>query len=175
MNKTLKFSWRFRSTDRVTDPAHKLKHCGVRIYSVGVGYNFDIKQLETMSSRPVSENVFIGPFNKLQYIRNDLVRSVCYGELISFFDHLQTEPFFFKRCCILLRKENTRLLNSFTRSYLTVLKFYTCVCMFYLLVRVSSSFTLTHLFSIILSRKITSIFRFSHQLFEILSLFLLWT
>ena len=49
-----------------------------------------------MSSRPVSENVFIGPFNKLQYIRNDLVRSVCYGELISFFDHLQTEPFFFQ-------------------------------------------------------------------------------
>ncbi|KAJ7314880.1 hypothetical protein OS493_039043 [Desmophyllum pertusum] len=32
-----------------------------------------------MSSRPVSENVFIGPFNKLQYIRDDLVRSVCYG------------------------------------------------------------------------------------------------
>lgn len=37
-----------------------------------------------MSSRPVSENVFIGPFNKLQYIRDDLVRSVCYGKLISF-------------------------------------------------------------------------------------------
>ncbi|KAL9981497.1 hypothetical protein ACROYT_G010204 [Oculina patagonica] len=68
-----------RSTDSVTDPAHRLKHCGVRIYGVGVGYNFDIKQLEMMSSRPVSENVFIGPFNKLQYIRDDLVRSVCYG------------------------------------------------------------------------------------------------
>jgi len=57
----------------------------VRIYGVGVGYNFDIKQLERMSSRPVSENVFIGPFNKLQYIRDDLVKSVCYGKLISFF------------------------------------------------------------------------------------------
>jgi len=68
----------------VTDPAHKLKHCGVRIYGVGVGYNFDIKQLERMSSRPVSENVFIGPFDKLQYIRDDLVKSVCYGRLISF-------------------------------------------------------------------------------------------
>lgn len=33
-----------------------------------------------MSSRPVGENVFIGPFNKLQYIRDDLVKSVCYGE-----------------------------------------------------------------------------------------------
>ena len=67
----------------MTDPAQKLKHCGVRIYGVGVGYNFDIKQLERMSSRPVSENVFIGPFNKLQYIRDDLVRSVCYGKLKS--------------------------------------------------------------------------------------------
>ena len=67
------------------DPAHKLKHCGVRIYSVGVGYNFDIKQLERMSSRPVSENVFIGPFNKLQYIRDDLVKSVCYGKLMLFY------------------------------------------------------------------------------------------
>lgn len=84
MNKTLKISWRFRSADRVADPAHKLKHCGVRIYGVGVGYNFDIKQLERMSSKPVSENVFIGPFNKLLYIRDDLVKSVCYGRLISF-------------------------------------------------------------------------------------------
>lgn len=33
-----------------------------------------------MSSRPVGENIFIGPFNKLQYIRDDLVKSVCYGE-----------------------------------------------------------------------------------------------
>ena len=68
----------------MTYPAQNLKHCGVRIYGVGVGYNFDIKQLERMSSRPVSENVFIGPFNKLQYIRDDLVRSVCYGRLILF-------------------------------------------------------------------------------------------
>ena len=68
----------------MADPAHKLKHCGVRIYGVGVGYNFDIKQLERMSSKPVSENVFIGPFNKLLYIRDDLVKSVCYGKLISF-------------------------------------------------------------------------------------------
>lgn len=67
----------------MTDPAHTLKHCGVRIYGVGVGYNFDIKQLERMSSRPVSENVFIGPFNKLQYIRDDLVRSVCYGKFFE--------------------------------------------------------------------------------------------
>ena len=54
----------------------------MRIYSVGVGNYFDIKQLETMASRPVSENVFIGPFNKLQYIRDALVRSVCYGRFI---------------------------------------------------------------------------------------------
>ena len=67
----------------MTGPTFKVKHCGVRIYSVGVGHYFDIKQLETMASRPVSENVFIGPFNKLQYIRNDLVRSVCYGRFMS--------------------------------------------------------------------------------------------
>ena len=68
-----------RSTDSVTKPGFKIKRYGVRIYSVGVGRYFDIRQLETMASRPVSDNVFIGPFNKLQYIRDGLVRSVCYG------------------------------------------------------------------------------------------------
>ena len=114
----------------MTDPAHKLKHCGVRIYSVGVGYNFDIKQLERMSSRPVSENVFIGPFNKLQYIRDDLVRSVCYGKLISFLIMNKLN----KRYCILLRKENACFLNSFTLLFTTlkaILKFYVCAYMFY--------------------------------------------
>ena len=67
----------------MTKPAHTIKKGGVRIYGVGVGNYFDIKQLEIMSSRPVSENVFIGPFNKLQYIRDDLVRSVCYGKLFK--------------------------------------------------------------------------------------------
>lgn len=75
-------AWRFRSTDSVTGPAFKIKQSGVRIYSVGVGNYFDIKQLETMASRPVSENVFIGPFNKLQHIRDALIRSICYGRFI---------------------------------------------------------------------------------------------
>lgn len=63
----------------MSEPAFKIKQCGVRIYTVGVGNYFDIRQLERMASRPVDENVFVGPFNKLQYIRNDLVMSVCYG------------------------------------------------------------------------------------------------
>ena len=67
------------SVDDISAPVRRLKSKRVRIFSVGVGKYFNINQLNFMASRPPQDHVFVGQFDKLKYLRNFLVRTVCVG------------------------------------------------------------------------------------------------
>ena len=68
-----------KSKDDVSTPAQVLKDAGVTVFSVGVGNNYDLKELQEMSTNPDSQHTFKAEFDALTYIVNTIVDKACKG------------------------------------------------------------------------------------------------
>ena len=66
-----------RSLDDVHSVSKRLRARGITIFSVGVGRYFNARELDSMATDPDKTHVFTSDFKQLQYITNDLKKSIC--------------------------------------------------------------------------------------------------
>lgn len=78
-----------KSNDDISDPAQKLRDSGVTVFSVGVGKNYDLKELQDMATDPDSQHVFKGEFDALSSQVESIVDMACKGTV----DISSTLPF----------------------------------------------------------------------------------
>ena len=69
-----------KSKDDISVPAQELRNSGVTVFSVGIGKNYDVKELEDMATDPDSQHVFKADFDALKNIENTIVDSACKGK-----------------------------------------------------------------------------------------------
>ena len=74
-----------KSKDDITIPAQELRNSGVTVFSVGIGTNYDLKELQEMATNPDSEHTFKAEFDALKYIVNTIIGSACKGRQIFCF------------------------------------------------------------------------------------------
>ena len=67
------------SADPVIGPAKALRDSGVTIYSLGIGKNFNINQLNDMASDPDSDHVFTADFTQLDPVVEQIKNKACKG------------------------------------------------------------------------------------------------
>lgn len=70
------------SQDDVLKPSASLRNMGVTIFSIGIGKNFNQKQLEDMATDPDTEHVFKADFKYLDTISDKIKDGVCQGKVI---------------------------------------------------------------------------------------------
>ena len=68
-----------KSRDDIADPAQKLRDSGVTVVSVGIGKNYDLKELQEMATDPDSQHVFKGEFDALRSQVESIVDTACKG------------------------------------------------------------------------------------------------
>ena len=68
-----------KSRDDISDPAQKLRDSGVSVFSVGIGKNYNLKELEDMATDPDSQHVFKGEFDALSSQVESIVDTACKG------------------------------------------------------------------------------------------------
>lgn len=61
-----------KSTDLVKKPAEQLRSVNVTVYAIGIGRNYDMKQLKAIASKPAVKYTLTSDFNRL----NDLYTSI---------------------------------------------------------------------------------------------------
>ena len=69
-----------KSSDSVDEPAQKLRDSGVTIYSVGIGNNFEVDELNAMATHPDSDHVFTADFDAMGTIVNAIKGQMCKGK-----------------------------------------------------------------------------------------------
>ena len=69
-----------QSQDSVTEPAQKLRDLGVTVFSVGIGTDYVIQELNNMATDPDNEHVFTADFNAMQTIVQKIKGRVCNGK-----------------------------------------------------------------------------------------------
>ena len=65
------------SYDDVGPPSKALRDSGVIIYSLGIGKNFNVKDLEKMASDPKSEHVMTADFKELSGVIQQIKNKAC--------------------------------------------------------------------------------------------------
>ena len=68
-----------KSKDDITVPSQELRDSGVTVFSVGIGKNYDLKELQEMASDPYSQHTFKAEFDALKNIVNTIVDTACKG------------------------------------------------------------------------------------------------
>ena len=68
-----------KSKDDVSAPSQDLRDSGVTVFSVGIGKNYDLKELQEMATNPDSQHTFKAEFDALKYIVNTIVDTACKG------------------------------------------------------------------------------------------------
>ena len=68
------------SNDAVDQPAKAVRDSGVTIYSLGIGKNYDMKQLQEMASDPDSDHVFTADFTQLDPVIQQIKNQACKGK-----------------------------------------------------------------------------------------------
>lgn len=68
-----------KSRDDIVGPSQKLRDSGVIVLSIGIGNNYDIKELQEMATDPDSQHVFKAEFDALKDIENTIVDMACKG------------------------------------------------------------------------------------------------
>ena len=69
-----------RSSDSVDAAAAKLHNMNVSVFAIGIGRRYDIKQLETIASKPGSKYVLTTDFDRLNSVYGDIRDEACRGE-----------------------------------------------------------------------------------------------
>ena len=67
------------SSDPVSEPAKSLQDSGVIVYSIGIGRNFELQQLQEMASDPDSDHVFTADFSQLDSLVGQIKQQACKG------------------------------------------------------------------------------------------------
>ena len=70
---------RGKSKDDIKGPSQELRNSGVTVFSVGIGKNYDLKELRQMASNPDSQHTFKAEFDALKYIVNTIVDTAWKG------------------------------------------------------------------------------------------------
>ena len=70
------------SSDPVSQPAKSLRDSGVTIYSIGIGKNFELQQLQEMASDPDSDHVFTADFTQLDSLVGRIKQRACKGRIL---------------------------------------------------------------------------------------------
>ena len=68
-----------KSQDDIAGPSQKLRDSGVIVFSVGIGKNYDLKELQEMATDPDAQHVFKAEFDALKTIENAIVDTACKG------------------------------------------------------------------------------------------------
>ena len=68
-----------KSQDDIAGPSQKLRDSGVIVFGVGIGKNYDIKELQEMATDPDSQHVFKAEFDALKNIESTIVDTACKG------------------------------------------------------------------------------------------------
>lgn len=71
-----------KSRDDIDDPAQTLRDSGVTVISIGIGKNYDLKELEKMATDPDSQHLFKGKFDALSSEVDSIVDTACTGRYI---------------------------------------------------------------------------------------------
>ena len=69
-----------QSQDSVTEPAQKLRDLGVTVFSVGIGTDYVIQELNNMATDPDNQHVFTANFDAMQTIAQKITGRVCNGK-----------------------------------------------------------------------------------------------
>lgn len=77
------------SQDDVLQPSASLRNMGVTIFAIGIGKNFNQKQLEDMATNPDSQHVFQAGFKALDSLIDTIINSVCQGKSMCPRIHVQ--------------------------------------------------------------------------------------
>lgn len=87
-----------KSTGSLETISQKLKKLGVEIFCVGVGEEFDRRELNTIASRPLTSHVFIANFGELESIASLLSENICQGKLFAWMYGMNVVPGLHVRC-----------------------------------------------------------------------------
>lgn len=70
-----------QSIDDIETPSTALKNDGTLIYSLGIGSEYNMQQLNTMASAPSSGHVFVADFDKLDTVVESIKQKACSGNV----------------------------------------------------------------------------------------------
>ena len=70
------------SQDDVLKPSSSLRNMGVTIFSIGIGKNFNPRELEDIATDPDIDHVFKADFNSLHLLVDKIKDGVCQGKTI---------------------------------------------------------------------------------------------
>ena len=68
-----------KSRDDISEPAQNLRDSGVTVFIVGVGKNYDLKELQEMATDPDSQHVFKGEFDAISSQVESIIDMACKG------------------------------------------------------------------------------------------------
>ena len=71
-----------KSTGDVAGPAKALRDAGVTVFCVGVGNNFDLKELDEIATDPDSDHVFTADVTELGLVVKAIKGKVCDGKSV---------------------------------------------------------------------------------------------
>ena len=70
-----------KSRDDISEPAQKLRDSGVSVFTVGVGKNYDLKELQEIATDPDSQHVFKGEFDAINSLVESIIDMACKGRV----------------------------------------------------------------------------------------------
>ena len=68
-----------RSTDGVVAPADALSAANITVFAIGIGRNYDMKQLQQIASKPEIKYALTSDFNRLNELYTSIRDDACRG------------------------------------------------------------------------------------------------